>query len=135
MKRFKKLLKIFQALRALKVIKMLRNLFVLKTGLNFRIFLRLEVRVLRSGRRSWSLFCSFCKTSLNSLLTSSWLRSQSLHRSDSTKASLYEQRGRKRASSPLLYSSKISGEVDGGVTKDRTRILCDRTNASAGKLY
>ena len=89
MKRFKKLLKIFQALRALKVIKMLRNLFVLKTGLNFRIFLRLEVRVLRSGRRSWSLFCSFCETSLNSLLTSSWLRSQSL-----TKASLYEQRGK-----------------------------------------
>ena len=79
---------------ALKVIKLLRNLFVLKAGLNFRIFLRLKVHVLRAGRSSWSLFCSFCKTFLNSLSTSSWRRSESLVRPDSTKASLYEQRGK-----------------------------------------
>ena len=93
-KRFKKSTKTVQALRALKVIKLLRNLFVLKAGLNFRIFLRLKVHVLRAGRSSWSLFCSFCKTFLNSLSTRSWRRSESLVRADSTKASLYEQRGK-----------------------------------------
>ena len=45
-------------------------------------------------RSSWSLFCSFCRTFLNSLSTSSWRRSESLVRPDSTKASLYEQRGK-----------------------------------------
>ena len=45
--------------------KQLRNLFVLKTGLNFRIFLSLKVHVLRAGRSLWSLFCSFSETSLN----------------------------------------------------------------------
>ena len=50
--------------------------------------------MLRAGRSSWSLFCSFCKTFLNSLSTSSWRRSESLVRPDSTKASLYEQRGK-----------------------------------------
>ena len=49
-KRFKKSTKTVQALRTLKVIKLLRNLFVLKAGLNFRIFLRLKVHVLRAGR-------------------------------------------------------------------------------------
>ena len=50
--------------------------------------------MLRAGRSSWSLFCSFCKIFLNSLSTSSWRRSESLVRPDSTKASLYEQRGK-----------------------------------------
>ena len=130
----KKPTKTVQALRALKVIKLLRNLFVLKAGLNFRIFLRLKVHVLRAGRSSWSLFCSFCKTFLNSLSTSSWRRSESLVRPDSTKASLYEQRG-KMMRITRFYSFKFDGEVNGKVVmKDRTRILCDRTNTSAEKL-
>ena len=74
----KKCTKTVQALRALKVIKLLRNLVVLKAGLNFRIFLRLKVHVLRAGRSSWSLFCPFCKKFLNSLSTSSWRWSESL---------------------------------------------------------
>ena len=37
--------------------------------------------------------------------------------------------------SPLFYSSKFVGEVHGeAVMKDRTRVLCDRTNTSAEKL-
>jgi len=83
-----------KGLRELKVIKLLQNLFVLKTGLNFCIFLRLRVHVLRAGRSLWSLFCSFSKTSLNSLSTSSWRQSKSLVRPDLTKASLYEQKGK-----------------------------------------
>ena len=36
---------------------------------------------------------------------------------------------------PLLYSFKFVGEVHGeAVMKDRTRVLCDRTNRSAEKL-
>ena len=62
--------------------------------LNFRIFLRLKVHVLRAGRSSRSLFCSLCKIFLNSLSTSSWQRSESLVRPDSTKPSLPEQRGK-----------------------------------------
>ena len=50
--------------------------------------------MLRVGRISWSLFCSFCKTFLNSLSTSFWRRSERLVRSVSTKVSLYEQRGK-----------------------------------------
>ena len=39
------------------------------------------------------------------------------------------------AHSPLLYSFKFVGEVHGeAVMKDRTRVLCDRTNTSAKKL-
>ena len=55
---------------------------------------RLKIHVLQAGRSSWSLFCSFWKTSLNSLPTSSWRRSESLVRPDSTKTSLDEQRGK-----------------------------------------
>ena len=36
-----------------------RNLFVLKTGLNFRVFLRFDLEVLRAGRRQWNLFPLF----------------------------------------------------------------------------
>ena len=76
---------------ALDAIKLLRNPFVLKTDLNFRVCLRFDLEVLRAGRRQWSLFSLFCTTSLNSLSTSSWRRSESLIRLDSTKDSLYEQ--------------------------------------------
>ena len=90
-------LKIYQnrsSLKGVKGNKTTTKPVVLKAGLNFGIFLRLKVHVLRAGRSSWSLFCSFCKTFLNSLSTSSWQRSESLVRPDSTKASLYEQRGK-----------------------------------------
>ena len=83
----------------LKVIKLLRNLFVLKAGLNFRIFLRLKVHVLRAGRSSWSLFCWFCKTFLNSLSTSSW-------RNWFNQGLIIWAKRKKDAHSPLLYSFK-----------------------------
>ena len=36
-----------------------RNPFVLKVGLNFHVFLRFDLEVLRVGRRPWNLFSLF----------------------------------------------------------------------------
>ena len=57
--------KIVQALSELKVIKLLRNLFVLKTGLNFRIFLRLRPHTIRKSRA-----CVLCECMGGRLYTS-----------------------------------------------------------------
>ena len=77
----------------MKGIKLIRKRF-LKTGLNFREFLRFMEQVLGAGRRPWSLFSSFRTTSLKSLSTSSWRRSESLITPDSIKHSLYERKGK-----------------------------------------
>ena len=75
------------------MIKLLRNLFVLNTGLNFRLFLMFKVFLLCS-KYFWSLFCSLWIVFLNSLSTSSWRRSESFIRPDLADASLYEQKGK-----------------------------------------
>lgn len=56
--------KIIQAFRTLKVTKLLPDLFVLKTGLNFNMFLRFKVTVSQARRRLRGFFCSLYMTSL-----------------------------------------------------------------------
>ena len=81
--------------------------------------------MLRAGRNSWSLFCSFCKTFLNSLSTSSWRWFESLVRPDSTKASLYEQRGKNRR------NYNVAGSLD---EENSSACLKDEINSSSTQV-
>ena len=114
--------KIVESFRALKVMKLLRNLFVLNLKPP-QTFLWLKVYVLRAERSSWSFFCSFCKTSLNSLLTSSWRRSKSLVVPDSIKAPLYEQRGRMMLIARFCTPSRSLERYTGRPWRQDTRTL------------
>ena len=56
--------KIIQTFSTLKVTKLFPDLFVLKTGLNFHMFLRFKVTVSQARRRLRSFSCSLYMTSL-----------------------------------------------------------------------
>ena len=109
------------------MIKLLWNLFVLNTGLNFLLFLRFKLLVLRAGRRSWSLFSSLWII----LSNNSWRRSEVWF----GQCLIVWAKGKDDVHCSLLFSFNLVGKVCGEtVMGDRTCILRDRTNTNAEKL-